>query len=100
MDITTITINAFGYEHDFSDAWTAEEVEMIRFAPYLYLICGDDEAVAQIESGLPMDSVMLWSDTGEALVFGYEGLEVETYALIETLNLRWEIEDRGEEMSA
>jgi hypothetical protein len=96
MDITTITINAFGYEHDFSDAWVAGDIEMIQDAPYLYLICGVDEAVARIESGLPMDSVMLWSDAGEALVFGYEPFAVEAYAMIETLNLRWEMEDRGE----
>lgn len=100
MATTTITITAFGYEHELSDCWNAEEIEMMQDAPYLHILSGSDEAIDLVAGRLPMDAVLLWTDAGEALVFGYEDFELETYELAEAFGVEIEMEDRGEERAA
>lgn len=92
----TITIAAFGYSHEFTDNYNADDIDIIENAPVLYLLSGSEAFIDAIERELPMDSVLLWSDAGEALVFGYEDLSEEAEHLLGVLGLAWEYEDRSE----
>lgn len=96
----TLKIEAFGYEHEFMDRWNEEEVDMILNAPILFILSGDEDVIHQIIDGsdlLPMDSALLWSEAGEAIVFGWEEISQENWRyIVEELDIAVEGDDRGE----
>lgn len=92
---TTITLNAFGYEHELVDSFNAEEIAAITDAPMIYIISGDDEMIEAFRRELTQDQHLFWSEAGEALVFAYEELEDEQYDLLLMLGLVYDLEDQS-----
>src|SRR5436190_376295 len=94
--LRTVTITAFGDEHQLTDSWTDEEVEMITDAPIIYLLSGRDDAINSILWELPMDTVVLETDAGEWIAFGWEEISEESMWYIEKIaDIAVELEERA-----
>lgn len=93
---TTISFQAFGYEQELSDSYTAEEIDILENAPVLVMLSGTDEAIGQVESTLGDDQYIYWTEAGEAILFQYEDVSEAQELLLATLDIRYEVEDRSE----
>src|SRR5947209_14778638 len=94
--LRTVIITAFGDVHQLTDSWTDEEVEMITDAPILYRLTGSDSAIDSIDhcGKLPMDTVILSTDAGEYIAFGWEEISEETLRYIQE-EVAVEMEERS-----
>lgn len=95
-----VTIQAFGYEHEFIDSYTDGDIDIIVNAPVLYLISGDEDKIDGFASILNSDWTVLYTEAGEAVFFGYEYFTESEDLMIEMLDLCYEREERNEEIAA